>query len=194
MKPSSTTWPIVGLLIFLLISLCVLGISEMDPFWTADKVNYYTKTESNNRYVPYNGATDDVNLTIGQAGDGSSLTVNGDVSVNEGSLYVSNNITTSEIVNISNGETTVAGSSDGNAYFTMPFQGDSYKKVIVYMEALEGTATYTFPTSFRDTPLFTFGVGLSMSSNINSASGTSVTVQSANPFTPATGFIIIEGN
>ena len=40
----------------------IKSYTETDPVWTSEKSNYYTKTEINNTFVPYTGATADVNL------------------------------------------------------------------------------------------------------------------------------------
>ena len=69
-------------------------------------------------------------------------------------------------------QTTVSGSTSGNAVFSQPVQGASWKKVLVSVNALIGTATYTFPTPYTVTPKVTSGNG----SLVTALSTTSMTV------------------
>jgi hypothetical protein len=79
---------------------------------------------------------------------------------------------------------TVTGSTSGIATFSEPAQGATYKKVVVNCQALNGTASYTFPTPFLYAPTETDGLGLA-----TSISTTAVTVTG----TTTTKFVVLEG-
>ena len=85
-----------------------------------------------------------------------------------------------------------AGTTAGTVYWTMPFQGSGYKKVIVFLDGYENDTTtaqtITYPTAFSQTP------------NIYNPSAvpgitTTTTTLSIDPDTPTayTAWIIVEG-
>jgi hypothetical protein len=96
-------------------------------------------------------------------------------------------ITGATHVDINAGQTTLTGSS-GTATCSQPFQGPTYKKVIIYLNNYSdtGTQVYTFPTTFTHTPTV-YG---------DPAPPGPTTVTTANvtfTATNITGFVILEG-
>jgi hypothetical protein len=61
--------------------------------------------------------------------------------------------TTQPIINSNATQTTVSGTSSGSIICSMPFQGSSYKKVLIYLNNLTSTSiTYTYPVAFTQVP------------------------------------------
>lgn len=85
-------------------------------------------------------------------------------------------------------QTTVNGSTSGTAVFSQTAQNEFDKTVLIFLNALVGTATYTYPTPFTISPDFFIGANAGGSS-VTAISTESVTVSG----TGGTGFITLEG-
>ncbi len=91
-------------------------------------------------------------------------------------------------------QTTLSGTTAGTAVSSMPFQGATYKKFIVYFSGYENDTatnqTITLPTAFTNTPVLTASVpGLTVT-----ASTTTITIVAPNSTTTFTGWVIVEGD
>lgn len=84
-------------------------------------------------------------------------------------------------------QTTVGCSTSGSALFSQPEQGASDKKVLIHMSACNGTASYTYPTAFTNTPSI-YGSNNVAASIATSVSTTAVTVTGAT----TTGSLVLE--
>jgi len=82
----------------------------------------------------------------------------------------------------------VNGSISGSAWFSQPELGPNYKKVVIVLNNLDGTASFTFPMYFTFVPDYHIGATAS-GALITALSTTAVTVQGA----PSNGTIILEG-
>ncbi len=85
-------------------------------------------------------------------------------------------------------QTTYNGSISGTAVWSMPFQGSSYKKFIIYYNALhDAGGTISFPTAFAHTPVVS---GDTTATAITTASTTTLTIAVAGT---VSGFAFVEG-
>jgi hypothetical protein len=84
-------------------------------------------------------------------------------------------------------QTTVSCSTSGSAIFSQPEQGASDKKVLIHMAACLGTASYTYPVAFTNTPSI-YASNNVAASIATAVSTTAVTVTGAT----TTGSLVLE--
>lgn len=84
----------------------------------------------------------------------------------------------------------VGGSTSGTADFSEPFIAPYYKKVMIRCNALLGTASWTFPTAFTNTPYVVSTTGLSVTI-VTTLTQTTVTVTGTGG--GASGLLTVEG-
>ena len=83
---------------------------------------------------------------------------------------------------------TINGSSSGTVVWSMPFQGSSYKKGVVYFNAMNDAGTsITYPTAFTKTP-FVYGA-----SSCTAVATTNTTTLTISATSGVSGFLFIEG-
>jgi hypothetical protein len=92
-------------------------------------------------------------------------------------------------------QTTVNGSTSGSAVFSQTDSGTGYKRVVIYVNALSGTASYTYSLAFTHIPIANFG-GQSTpaplaNTIITSLSATAITLTGGGT---VSGYIVLEGN
>lgn len=118
----------------------------------------------------------------------------GTLTAGSGILNNSNVFTTAQtipVVNTNTTQTTILGGS-GNVIISMPFQGSSYKKVVVFFNGYENDTTtpntYTYPVAFTNTP------NIYNPTSIPGVTTTTTTLSLVPDTTTLyTGWIIIEG-
>lgn len=103
-----------------------------------------------------------------------------------GPLSVQSYLTTGNGINNGASQTTVSCSTSGNAVFSEPEVGPSYKTVIVHTAACVGTASYTYPIAFSFAPMV---ISQSLTAIAGTPSATAVTITG----TTSTGFLELVG-
>ena len=106
-----------------------------------------------------------------------------------GSTITSFGTLTGQSLSINTTSSAVNGSTSGTVTFNQPFTGVYYKKMVITLDNLVGTASKTFPVAWTHTPVILVTGGLP-ASIITSISTTGLTVTTAGA---TSGILIIEG-
>ena len=132
-------------------------------------------------------------------------TATGCVLQSEGSNASAQWVNTPTVVSLSTGgagfigiglaPTNVPGSIGGTVDFSQPFRGSgTYKVVTIYLNALNGTAPYTYPVAFTHTPVVELNSGLCFTAALASTYVTSISTTACTiTGTTSTGLIILKG-
>lgn len=90
---------------------------------------------------------------------------------------------------INSPQTTTAGSTSGTIISSQPHQGQTYKKVLVYLNALVSPSgsSYTYTTAFTNTPV---AIYTQSGATVSAVSTTAVTITTSSS---TTGYVILEG-
>jgi hypothetical protein len=153
-------------------------------YWTTGATQYTTYMATAGAGKSINGGT----ACSGGTVTGYAIRNRLDVSAGFGWIWENNNEVFMAGIDSQNGnatfagyiassaaKTVVAGSTSGSVTFTEPYQGSSHKKVMMYVNNVSGTASYTFPTAFTNTPAILTTNGLA-SSLVTSLTTTACTV------------------
>ena len=196
-------------------SLAIISIVDQDPgtysaseYWVVSD-NHFTQNDASYRFAAgifgygfdITGGDLSYGVTMFQgaliSGENEAYSSLGLAGM-EGSLYydqitdhtwkMKGALTIDSPINITAVETDITGSTSGHAYFSQPFQGATYKKVVIRCAALLGTASYTYPVAFSYTPVVMMTSGLA-TTKVTSLSTTTCTITGA----VDSGFIFIEG-
>ena len=166
------------------------ALFSINPSWSGSLASIYWGVECISNASPpdisnvggcfsSNGAN--INVTQNGASGNTAFNVSGTMSASVSM--------TTPIVNNTAAQTSVTCATSGTAVFSMPEQGASYKKVIVYENACIGAASYTFPTAFTYAPQV---LSQAEAATATTVSATAVTVTGvASP--GSTGFLELDG-